>query len=138
MRITAEFLGLFGACPRQITTFGGLWPGGCEVTAANVKKARGAGLSVRWFASTLCRIRSRADLRVYAAELIADGPRDDYSDLMGAATAREGDRRFHARRRYYEATDPELADILVTLDDGLVYGTTYDTVSVDTRSPLKP
>ena len=140
MNVTSDLLQRFLACSDEIATFGELWPDGCEVTAASVKKARNAGLNVRWFVSTLTTIRSRADMDAYAAELRARGKMDDYSDLLGlaSASAQVWHTLFDAKTRLRKATDAEMADIITTLDDGLVYGTTYDTVSVDARSPLKP
>ena len=50
MRVTAKQLEGEGACEDQIDLFRETFPRGCVVTAANIRKAAGAGLSLGWWA----------------------------------------------------------------------------------------
>ena len=48
--VTAKQLKAKGACEDQIDLFRSVFPRGCVVTAANIRKAAGAGLSLDWWA----------------------------------------------------------------------------------------
>ena len=59
MRITAERLRKLNACEEQVTIFEAEWPGGCNVTKANCRRALELGLDTHWAAVNL--LRPKAD-----------------------------------------------------------------------------
>ena len=48
MRITGSFLRNYKACPKQRELFHKLYPHGTTTTAANLKRAAKAGLTISW------------------------------------------------------------------------------------------
>jgi len=66
--VTAKQLEAKGACGDQVVLFRSVFPRGCVVTAANIRKAAGAGLSLGWWAEEFL---SAAALRAYQEEATA-------------------------------------------------------------------